>query len=181
MSRNAPLPRHILLTGVPGCGKTTLIQKLAHELRGLDPAGFYTEEIRLHGQRRGFRLTGLDGATGLLAHVDFHGGPRVSRYGVDVARFEDFLNSLKLDQAATPLVFLDEIGRMECLSDHFAHLVRHLLDSPKTIVATVALKGGGFIAEVKQRPDVQLIEIDSRNRDRLVEDLVKRIRTFATG
>lgn len=181
MSPTSRQPRHILLTGVPGCGKTTLIRRLAHELRELAPAGFYTEEIRLHGQRRGFRLAGLDGSTGLLAHVDFHGGPRVSRYGVDVDGFEDFLNSLKLDQAETPLVFIDEIGKMECLSEHFIHLMRRLLDSQKTIVATIALKGGGFIAEVKQRPDVQLIKIDPRNRDRLAEDLAKRIRTFVSG
>jgi nucleoside-triphosphatase len=180
MRPSTPLTRHILLTGVPGCGKTTLIRRLAHELRELYPAGFYTEEIRMHGQRRGFRLAGLDGSKGLLAHVDFHGGPRVSRYGVDVARFEDFLNSLKLDQAAAPLVFIDEIGKMECLSEEFIRLMRRLLDSQKTIVATIALKGEGFIAEIKQRPDVQLIEIGPRNRDRLAEDLVKRIRTFAS-
>lgn len=181
MSPSSHPLRHVLITGLPGCGKTTLLKRLAHDLRELHPAGFYTEEIRSRGQRQGFRLVGLNGATGLLAHVDFHGGPRVGRYGVDVARFEDFLNALDLDQVATQLVIIDEIGKMECLSELFVHLVRHLLDLPKTVVATVALKGGGFIAEVKQRPDAALIEIDPRNRDRLAADLAKRISTMATG
>ncbi len=175
MNRDSHVRRHVLMTGTPGCGKTTLLKGLARELRGLRPAGFYTEEIRLQGQRKGFRLVGLNGAMGLLAHVDLHGGPRVGKYGVDVHGFEDFLNAQKLDQVATPLVFIDEIGKMECLSTRFLDLVRHLLDSPKTIVATVALKGVGLIAEVKQRPDVTLVEVNPGNRDRLVEDLANRV------
>ena len=175
MNRDSHVRRHVLMTGTPGCGKTTLLKGLARELRGLRPAGFYTEEIRLQGQRKGFRLVGLNGAMGLLAHVDLHGGPRVGKYGVDVHGFEDFLNAQKLDQVATPLVFIDEIGKMECLSTRFLDLVRHLLDSPKTIVATVALKGVGLIAEVKQRPDVTLVEVNPGNRARLVEDLANRV------
>jgi nucleoside-triphosphatase len=175
MNHDPPLLRHVLITGVPGCGKTTLLKNLAHELRRFRPAGFYTEEIRLRGKRKGFRLVGLDGAVSLLADVGLPGVPRVGKYGVAVDRFEDFLNAQKLDQAASPLVFIDEIGKMECLCTRFADLVRRLLDSPKTIAATVALKGGGLIAEVKQRPDAALVEVAPGNRDRLVEDLVKRI------
>ncbi len=175
MNQRSPLHRHILITGVPGCGKTTLLKGLARELRALRPAGFYTEEIRLQGHRRGFRLVGLNGAVSLLAHVDLNGVPRVGKYGVDVERFEDFLNTQKLDQVASPLVFIDEIGRMECLSTRFVDVVRNLLDSPKTIIATAALKGCGLIAEVKQRPDVALVEVGPGNRDRLVAELANRI------
>ena len=103
----------------------------------------------------------------------------MGKYGVDVHGFEDFLDAQKLDQVDTPLVFIDEIGKMECLSTRFVDLMRHLLESPKTIVATVSLKGGGLIAEVKRRSDVMLVEVDPRNRDRLVEDLASRIAAMA--
>ncbi len=168
-------PRHLLMTGMPGCGKTTLLIRLARELRNLHPVGFYTEEIRLLGERKGFRLVGLNGAQGVLSHVDFHGGPRVGKYGVDLRGFEDFLAAQELDQAVTSLVFVDEIGKMECLSTRFVDLVRRLLDSPKVLIATVALKGSGLISEVKARPDVDLVEVSPANRDRLVVELANRI------
>ncbi len=51
----------LLLTGVPGIGKTTVIKCLAARLTGLPIAGFYTEEIREGKSRVGFRLIGLHG------------------------------------------------------------------------------------------------------------------------
>lgn len=180
MVRNSIPARNILITGLPGCGKTTLLNSLVHALWKFGPAGFYTEEIRLQGERRGFRLVGLNGMESLLAHADLRSGQRVGKYGVDVPGFEDFLRTQRLDQCENPLVFIDEIGRMECLSRSFVDLVRHLLDSPKTIVATVALKGVGLITEVKQRGDVAVVEVAPHNRDRLVGDLAERI-TAAMG
>jgi nucleoside-triphosphatase len=181
MIQQSCLRRHILLTGLPGCGKTTLLKRLAHEVRSLHPVGFYTEEIRHGGRRKGFRLVGLGGEMSLLADVDLHGKPRVGKYGVAVERFEDFLNVQQLDRVNSPLAFIDEIGKMECLSTRFVELVRQLLDAPTILIATIALKGGGLIDEIKQRPDVEVIKVDLGNRDRLVGILANRIRELAEG
>jgi hypothetical protein len=42
------------------------------------------------------------------------------------------------------------------------------------VLATIAAKGGGFIAQVKSRPDVQLITVRLNNRDRLPDELAHR-------
>ena len=41
--------KNLLVTGLPGVGKTTLIKKLSDALESLHPVGFYTEEIREAG------------------------------------------------------------------------------------------------------------------------------------
>ena len=64
----SPIKKNFLITGLPGVGKTTLIKKLSEKLKHLHPAGFYTEEIREAGQRKGFELISLDGKRGLLSH-----------------------------------------------------------------------------------------------------------------
>jgi nucleoside-triphosphatase len=46
--------RNLLLTGLPGRGKTTIIRRLAGRLDGLRLASFQTQEIREQGQRVGF-------------------------------------------------------------------------------------------------------------------------------
>ncbi len=168
--------KNILITGQPGIGKTTFIKKLAEELKNLNPSGFYTAEIREAGIRKGFELTSLDGREGILSHVDIKSPHRVSKYGVDVEWFENFLNSISLLQPTTSIVIIDEIGKMECFSDRFQFLVRAILDSDKLFIATIALKGGGMIADVKKRDDVTLFQLNLENRDSLVSGILKNIR-----
>ncbi|MGE5831636.1 MAG: nucleoside-triphosphatase, partial [Methanomicrobiales archaeon] len=48
--------KNILVTGAPGCGKTTLVRRVAENLEAIPVAGFYTEEIREKGERVGFAL-----------------------------------------------------------------------------------------------------------------------------
>ncbi|NTW59080.1 MAG: AAA family ATPase [Nitrospirae bacterium] len=172
-------PKNILITGLPGSGKTTLIQKLAIELREYGPIGFFTEEIREHGVRKGFKLTSLDQKrSGVLAHVDIKGLHRVGKYGVDLEAFELFLGTLPLFDPLPRIVIIDEIGRMECLSAGFQHLVASLLDAPAPFMATIALKAGGFIDEVKHRHDILLYEIIGRNRDALLTVIAGLIRSL---
>jgi nucleoside-triphosphatase len=170
--------KNILITGLPGIGKTTLIKRLAETLKGFHPVGFYTAEIREGGMRQGFELISFDGRRSLLSHVSIRSPFRVSRYGVDIKRFEDFLDTLKLAEQGTRLVIIDEIGKMECYSEKFTALMRGLLDSGRPMLATAALKGGGFISGVKEREDVKLFEVTPVNRDSLVESIAEYVKAL---
>ena len=73
------------------------------------------------------------------------------------------------------MVIIDEIGKMECLSDQFKKLISGLFDSEKQVIATIALKGSGFIEEVKRRHDIVLFEITKSNRNLLLSDILKEM------
>ena len=168
--------KNILITGLPGIGKTTLIKNLSEELKDLHPAGFTSGEIREGGIRKGFELVSLDGKRGILAHVDLRSSSRVGKYGVDIHGFERFLSAISIHDPAAALIIIDEIGKMECFSDTFTSMVRTFLDSGKAVIASVALKGSGFIQEVKGRADVTLIEITPKNRDALLREITQMVR-----
>lgn len=169
------MTRHILLTGLPGVGKTTIIKQLTHSLATHQPDGFFTQEIRQNGIRKGFELVTLDGRRQLLSHVNIPGPHRVGRYGVDLAGFEKLLETLDLRHSSSRVVILDEIGKMECLSQRFIEEVEALLDSAKMVIATVGLKGGGFPATVKSHPDCQVVTVNLKNRATLAGILLPEI------
>ena len=158
-------------------GKTSAIRKIAASRSGLHLRGFYTEEIRVAGERRGFRLVTLDGQERVMAHVAFRGPHRVGKYGVDVALVDEVADSVLAASPAADLYLVDEIGKMECLSSRFVGAMRALLDSTRPVLATVAQRGGGFIAEVKQREDVLLWEVTLGNRDEMPDRLLAWLRS----
>ena len=80
--------KNILLSGRPGVGKTTLVIRVIEELRSIKVGGFYTEEIRQKGIRKGFRIKTLDGQEGILAHRDIESRFRVGRYRVSMSDLE---------------------------------------------------------------------------------------------
>src|SRR5437016_6316223 len=76
-----------LLTGRPGCGKTTLIKCVVNSLPGR-AGGFYTEEIRDGGTRAGFKIVTLDGEEVVFAHVGLKTPEHVGKYGLDLSVLE---------------------------------------------------------------------------------------------
>ena len=161
-----------LITGRPGVGKTTLVQKMVERLPKDGMAGFFTAEIRSGGERMGFELRGLNGEQRILAHADMKSPHRVGRYGVDTEGFEEFLANLGLTHPDVSSVVVDEIGKMELFSERFRMLIHKILNSDKLLLATVALHGKGLIQDIKRRPDVHLFEVTRDNRDALVSSML---------
>jgi nucleoside-triphosphatase len=168
--------KNVLLTGPPGCGKTTVLERLADRLADLRLAGFYTAEVRQGGRRVGFEAVGWHGRRAILARLG-PGPLRVGRYAVDPAALAPLIEEeLERQAAAVDLFFLDEIGKMEVASSRFREAVLRMLDEPVPVAATVALKGGGLIAAVKARADVRLVTLTEENRDQLPEELEAWVR-----
>lgn len=156
----------LLLTAAPGTGKTTVMRRLAASLGDKRIRGFYTAEIRDAGRRIGFSLVSFSGSERIIAHVDFPKAHRVGKYGVDVAAIDEAVELLKPDAAASAYL-VDEIGKMECLSERFVAGMRALTMGRTPLVATVALKGGGFIAEVKRMHPSNVWTVTPENRDEM--------------
>jgi nucleoside-triphosphatase len=174
-----PRTKTLLLTGPPACGKTTVVLRLVERLGDLRIAGFYTQELREGGVRVGFEAVGIStGTHATLAHVRSKSRLRVGKYGVEPAALVPLVQA-ELGRATVEvdLFLIDEIGKMELLCGEFVDVVRRLLDGLVPVVATVALRGGGLIAEVKTRKEVRLIEVTPDNRDGLpgqIEEWVRK-------
>lgn len=173
----AVMTKNILLTGKPGVGKTTLIRKISEHFPDVRMGGFWTEEMRQGGRRVGFRVESFGGESGILSHVNFSGGPRVGKYGVDVAAFERIgVQALEAAAREADVILIDEIGKMELFSDRFQRAVLDALNSSKLLIATVTIRPQPFVDEIKVRPDVQVIEVTLANREGLIEKLASCFR-----
>jgi nucleoside-triphosphatase len=166
------LTKNILISGLPGIGKTTLIKNLIQKIPLSRPIGFYTEEIRYEGERKGFQAVSLHGEKMILAHVLLQSGYKLGKYKVDVKGFDTFLDSIGFFEDLERPVIIDEIGKMECLSGKFIRIISELLDSPASLIATIAHTEGGIKGRIKKRDDVLLYKMNLDNRGELLDDIL---------
>lgn len=166
---------NILLSGKPGCGKTTLIRKVLNEVDVIDSGGFYTQEIRRGGVRVGFKIITLDGKEGVLSHVDYGGGFRVGKYFVNTRDIDEFAVGSILDSLNKELIVIDEIGKMELFSREFMGAVLKALDT-KRVFGSITLWKNPFVEGIKKRGDVEIFMVTSGNRYELVEGVIRKIK-----
>jgi len=167
----------ILLTGLPGCGKTTLIKKIVSKLNR-PVSGFFTNEIRQHGRRVGFEVKTFSQPVrqGVLSHIDIISKYRVGQYRVDIDIFESIvLPEIQLGLQMNNLLVIDEIGKMELFSSRFKDVLLTIFNSIIPLLATISYKSHPFCDRLKSYEDVDLIVVDKSNRDGLAEVIISRL------
>ncbi|MDD5264809.1 MAG: NTPase [Candidatus Bipolaricaulis sp.] len=162
----------IALTGRPGVGKTTLIERLLERL-SVSAGGMLTKEIRVCGHRVGFAI--VDVATRreeVLAHIHQRIGPKVGAYTVNLKSLEEFgIPAILHAIQENDLVVIDEVAPMEMSSPRFVPAVEAALGSSKGLLISTHAHADCPIAH-RVRQELSLVRVRLGNRDELVESIL---------
>lgn len=166
--------RVVFITGLPGSGKSSLVQEIAKGLR-IKAGGIATPEIRSGGIRRGFKIIDLaSGKEGILASTDIRGRPRLGKYGVNIRDIEEIgVKAIEnaLENPEVKLVVIDELGKMELCSSKFEDVMEKALNSRKDLLIVLHR---WFVNRYRNRGMVFVLTRE--NRDRVKEDILKLLR-----
>ena len=170
--------RKILITGLPRCGKSTLISKLIdhYSKKNYTIYGFQTPEVRENGNRIGFDIIDIySGNVSQLARVgNLKTKYRVGKYKVLVEEFDKYLeDTLSLEGKTVDLIIIDEIGKMELFSKKFQDFIKRIFSWGITILATIGLKIKHPIKDyLLNLPDVQLLNLNRQNFQTILQKVI---------
>ena len=166
-----------LLAGKVASGKSTAIIKIADMLGRKRCAGLLSEELMEDGQRRGFFSKGIHCKEEIiLAHKDFVLKDHVEDFGVDLASFDKLCQKEfdRIYDSAVRFILIDEIGRMQLMSDVFREYLNKIADGSKPLIATICFDEDiDYIKAFKQKEKVKLYVLDEDNRNKLPWKIVK--------
>ncbi|MCS7093750.1 MAG: NTPase [Candidatus Aenigmarchaeota archaeon] len=148
----------IFITGRPGSGKSTTLYKIVKNLKEkFKVGGIFTPEVRDGMKRIGFEVFDIfTGRRQIFASVNFKSRLKVGKYFVDLEKFEEIaIPALEFAFESCDVVAIDEIGKMEFLSENFKVLLGKILNSDKILVATLYI---GYVKDFKNLGKLYFLE-----------------------
>jgi nucleoside-triphosphatase len=162
------------ITGMPSVGKTQTLIKIIEKIEssGYTIEGMITENVEENNKRVGFYVEDWQTKEKeIFAHINFDYKDRVGKYSVDlnvlekigVTAIEKAINDEDVD-----IIIIDEIGKMEMLSEKFCEVVIDALDSDKPILVTLHKKSRTpLLQDIRRRDDIRILEVTAVNRNLL--------------
>jgi nucleoside-triphosphatase len=171
---------NIFVTGKPGIGKTSVVQKTIMSLRALGyiAGGVYCPEIRVNHTRVGFEIVNLKtGNRGVLAHIDQKKGPRVGRYRVNIENLKQVgVEAIKNGLETADYVVIDEVGPMELASGEFRKIIFSAFESSKPVLCIIHYRlQHSIINNIETRKKTRIYEVTLKNRIKLHEKIANEL------
>lgn len=154
--------KHLLITGQPGRGKTTLVNRLI-ETFGLQPAGFQILLRTEPSGRRTFVMHSIREIPGLandqrIASVSSPADRQVFPEGFNGLGLACLQQALAL---SADCIVLDELGRFEQTAPAFLQAVEAVFNQQDCpVIAVLKAEPIPYILNLRQRPDCVLIDLD---------------------
>lgn len=176
----------ILLTGLPGAGKSTIVndvvETLASEgaIKKSDIYGYKT--IRLlddAGWFEGFEIVTYGGEKCTLATVKNKTANKYMGLFVNKNAFDNIIvNEFeRAKRASNPLICIDEIGLMEKISPRYTAYVAGFLKNCRSAVIGVIklIEKDDFLDGIKELANAELFTVAEESRDAVKKEVYERI------
>ena len=181
----------ILLTGKPKSGKSRMLDKLRRSLskqRKIRMNGIISSELQFKKQRIGIKMKDIKKKSEILMAVKTFKNNKYNMkskqfgsYCVDVNALENVALPVFDDLKGCNLLIIDEIGKMELLSNKFKKKIKTLFSTEQKfiILAIVPISNDvPLVEDLKKRSDTELIELSENNREGVYRKIRKRIINF---
>lgn len=165
------MSNNIFLTGYPGVGKSTIIQKIIKEM-AVEPGGYITEFKKEEDQ---ISLYLVD-ATAILNNKQqlYSNRPFAIRrnrsflWEVNNSIFNIFaVELLEKGLHSKEVLILDELGRFELGALQFQKKVEEAIQSPKPVLGVIKYERNPFLRRVWDNPEVEVFWVDKENRNEI--------------
>ncbi len=162
------------ITGMPSVGKTQTLIKIIEKIEksGYKIDGMITGPAIENKKEVGVYVEDWQTKEkGVFAHLDFDTKDKVGKYGVDVKVLEEIgVKAVEraINDDEVDVIIIDEIGKMEMLSEKFCETVIEALDSDKPIMVTLHKKSRTpLLQDIRRRDDIRILEVTAVNRNLL--------------
>ncbi len=164
----------IAVTGSPGIGKSTLVQKVASGTK-MKIGGVLARERRYKDRRAGFEL--LDLATGMVGVLadEAGDGPQLGKYRVHLDDLDRIGAQAVENALSCDLIVVDEVGPMELSSHRFVSAVEKAIASPKPMLVVLHQWSNHRLAK-KIRGSFRVVTVSRENRDSLAEEIAQDLK-----
>lgn len=161
--------KNIFLTGISGCGKTTLINKILDDLN-IKYSGYRTKPYYIKDLNKGFYMEGYIKSTNNFSPISIKFEnkkpiPILETFevlGCEILR--ESINDLN-----SKLILMDEIGVLEDKALNFKKEIIRSIESQKIVLGVIKKKDNEFLNFLKERKDIVVFDIENTTNKQLEE------------